>query len=120
LACADRLDLPTKLVGNVAVKKSKVDHYPGFAPPSRQRGGGLLTAVLLAIGVTCFSLFLGPVLLAMALFNALAQIGAGIGSFVSTISLVAVVLARLMELLWLLQTAQPVQFVIRLWQTLTQ
>jgi hypothetical protein len=53
----------------------------------------------------------------MALFNGMAQMLAGIGSFVSTISLLAVVLARLLELLWLLQTAQPVQFVIRLLQT---
>jgi hypothetical protein len=116
-ACATSLDLLCGVIGDLPVKKPRADEYPGFAPPRRQRGGGLFTAILLAIGVTCFILFLGPVLLAMALFNGMAQMLAGIGSFVSTISLLAVVLARLLELLWLLQTAQPVQFVIRLLQT---
>jgi hypothetical protein len=105
---------------DVSMKKLPADRYPGMTPPRRRRGISLFTAVLVAIGITCFGLALVPVVLAFALINAAAQMFAGIGLLFSTVSLVVGVLSTLFELLWLLQTAQPVQFVMRVLQALSK
>jgi hypothetical protein len=101
------------------MKKPEGDQYPGFAPPRQRRRARLLIAILMAIGVTCFVLILGPLLVAMALVNAMGRLFVEFGLFIRTLNLVVVFLGNLIELLWLLQTAQPVKFAIRLLQTLT-
>ena len=100
------------------MKKHPADQYPGMSPPRRRREISLFTAILLAIGITTFGLGLVPVVFAFALMNAAAQMFAGIDLLISALTFVAGLLSTLIELLWLLQTAQPVQFVMRLWQAL--
>lgn len=101
------------------MKKHPADQYPGMTPPRRRRRVPLFVAILLAIGITCIGLALVPVVLAFALVNAMAQMFAGIGSFLSTLAFVVGVFSTLIELLWLLQTAQPVQLVMRLLQAIS-
>jgi hypothetical protein len=97
------------------MKKLQTDDYPGFAPLRRRRNGFFLSALLLCVGLICFVLCLGPVLLAMAVVSALASLSASFASFVAAaLSLMALV--PLLELLSLLLTGQPVQFVMRLVQ----
>ncbi len=95
------------------MKKYKVDECPGFAPPRRRSKGFVLTAIYLLLGVTCFVLFAGPVLLAMAVVRGLANLSVSFGiSFWMAVA--AFVMPRLIELFILLQTGQAVQFVMRL------
>ena len=102
------------------MKQPKADQYPGFAPPRRPFRRLIRTAIILALGLTVFVLFVGPLLLAMAIVtvaSAFAAIGAAIGSsivfWVTAISALALPVA-VIELLWLLQTGQVAQFVIGL------
>jgi hypothetical protein len=105
-----------------SMKKPKADQYPGFAPRRRRVRGFLLTAILLSIGLTCFVLFVGPVLVAMALIGALAN---SLASFSATFVmawasvLALVVLPWLIEMFWLLQTGQTIRFVMRVLQALS-
>jgi hypothetical protein len=101
------------------MKKQPADPYPGMKPPGRRRGISLFTLILLAIGITCFGIGLVPVVIAFAQINAVGQMFTGIGLAVSTLALFVTVVSTLIELLWLLQTAQPVQFVMRLLQALS-
>lgn len=98
---------------DLAMKKYKVDECPGFAPSRRRIKGFVLTAIYLLLGVTCFVLFAGPVLVAMAVVRGLADLSASIGIMIWAI-VVLVFLPSLIELLILLQTGQAVQFVVRL------
>jgi hypothetical protein len=98
---------------DVVMKKHKADEYPGFAPPRRRMKRFLLTAIYLLMGLACFVLFAGPVLLAMVVIRGLANFSVSFGiSF--WMGVVAFVMPALIELLVLLQTGQPVQFVVRL------
>ena len=97
------------------MKKPKADQYPGFAPRRRRGKGFLLTAILLSLGLTCFVLFVGPVLVAMALIRALANFSAtSAWAWMSMLALV--VLPWLIEMFWLLQTGQTIRFVMRVLQ----
>jgi hypothetical protein len=100
------------------MKKPKADQHPGFAPRRRRCKGFLLTAILLSIGLTCFVLFVGPVLVAMALIGALADFSATfVMAWASVLALV--VLPWLIEMLWLLQTGQTIRAVMRVLQALS-
>jgi hypothetical protein len=99
------------------MKKPEFDQHPGFAPRRRRVRGFLLTAILFSLGLTCFVLFAGPVLVAMALISALADFSATFAmAWASTLALV--VLPWLIEMLWLLQTGQTIRFVMRVVQAL--
>ena len=100
------------------MKKTKADQYPGFAPPRRRGKGFLLAAILLSLGLTCFVLLLGPVLVAMALINALANISVTFAADLASV-FALVVLPWLIEMFWLLQTGQTIRFVMRVLQTLS-
>jgi hypothetical protein len=97
--------------------KHKADPYPELASPRRRKSGYLLTAIFVSLGLICVVLFVGPVLLAMAVVSALANMSAAFGILFWT-NIVVFVMPRLIELLLLLQTGQPVRFVVRLVQTL--
>ena len=106
------------------MKKHTADQYPGFAPPRRRFWGTLLTAISLAVGLTCIVLFVGAAVLATVVNGALAAASGVVANIIfwAMIWPIALFLAlpvAVIELLWLLQTGQAVQFVIRLLQTLT-
>jgi vacuolar-type H+-ATPase subunit I/STV1 len=101
-----------------SMKKPKADQYPGFAPRPRRVKGFLFTAILLALGLTCFVLFVGPVLVAMALIGALADFSATFAMAWASV-LALVVLPWLIEMFLLLQTGQTIRFVMRVLQALS-
>ena len=104
------------------VKKVEADLYPGFAPPRRRRKSRLLTTMLLAVGLTVCVLFLGPVLLAMALLKAIGDavesFGESFGFYVG-LYLLAVAMPTVLELLVLLQTGGVIRFAFRVLQLLS-
>ena len=104
--------LPFPNSEDVAMKTHKADEYPGFAPARRRGKRLLLTGIYLLMGLACFVLFAGPVLLAMAVIRGLADLSASIGIMIWAIVLL-VFLPSLIELLVLLQTGQALQFVVR-------
>ena len=103
------------------MQKLATDDFPGFAPHRPRRTAFLWMAILLVLGSTCFVLFLGPVLLAMALLRMLDGLPTWFGGFLVTIMTLADlrVLLPLLELLSLLVSGEPVQFVMRLVQMLS-
>jgi pilus assembly protein TadC len=103
---------------DASMKKPEFDQHPGFAPRRRRYKGFLLTAILLSLGLTCFVLFVGPVLVAMALIGALANFSITFAmDWVSMLALV--VLPWLIEMFWLMQTGQTIRVVMRVLQALS-
>jgi hypothetical protein len=91
------------------VKSSKVDDYPGCAPPRRRRIWPYFVVSFLALGVTVFVFCIPVVVFAML---AVAEIGESLGSFFFSVQLVVgtlVLIPALAELLWLIQTGQYFQ-----------
>ena len=99
------------------MKKPKADQYPGFAPPRRRGKGFLLAAILLSLGLTCFVLFAGPMLIAMAVISALANLSITFAMDLASM-FALVVLPWLIEMLWLIQTGQTIRAVMRVLQAL--
>jgi hypothetical protein len=109
---------------DLSVKKHKVDGDPEFRPPRQFLDGFLLAAIVLALGLTCSFLFVGPVLIAMAAVKVMAELGESVGTILSGLAAVMCVLlsgmmARVMELLWLLQMGDPIRFLVRLMEILS-
>lgn len=91
------------------MKSSKLDDYPGYAPPCRRRVWPYFVVFLLVLGVTCCVLLIPVVVLAMATLN-------GLGEFFSSLGLLLTVLwliPMLADLLWLVQTGQYIQAAMR-------
>jgi uncharacterized membrane protein len=97
--------------------KQKTNPDPDFAPPERRAGGSLFTVISVSFGLTCAFLVACSVLFATVVVKALDDMFASFGFFI-WITFAVFVMPTVIELLFLLQTGQPIRFVVRLVETL--
>ena len=98
------------------MKKSSADEFPGFAPARRSRVWPFFTACFLALGVTCFVLFLPVVMFAMAVLKGLGEMFNSFAAelFFAALSVITPLAMALAELFLLLQNGQYVQFAMQI------